>query len=793
MWRRRGTRAVLVGCMASFHFLFPSLEGWAADDLTKVAEIEIQGNKHIETEAIAAKIMTRVGDSIHTEELRKDLQAIYKMGYFKDIQIQTEFVPDGTKVIFIVTERPFLVDVHYAGHEDIQVEKLKELVNLKTQTFVDDFQIKENAERIRQYYEQEGYYQTQVIPVLKDLGEERMSLTYYVKEGMKARIRRIEFDGAHAISEKKIIKAIETGKYSSLTSWLTSSGFYKEEVLNFDVERIREVYLDNGYLEVQVGSPEVELVDSRTQVKVSFPVAHGDIDTTYEFREVSATIRIPLVEGKQYRIRKIEVKGNDVLETSEVMSSLDFIEGDIFARNKLRSGVARIQDIYGAKGYLYTNVIPQFQTHPEDLTVDLVLQVTENPQIRIRHIRISGNEKTRDKVIRREIRLNEQEIINTKLLRRSFQRINNLNFFDSIDITPQRIGDSEVDLWVRVKEKSTGAMSVGGGYSSVDRIVGLVEITQGNLFGRGQLLRLRGQLGGISSTYSLTFREPYLFDRPISATVDLFKTQRDFDSYKDQRTGGDLVLGKALSEFVNGSIRYKLESLELFDLSDEAPDLIEEQEGKSLTSSLRATLTRDTRDFFFDPREGTRLSGSVEYAGTILGGGNDFIKTILDASHFFPLAWGTVFSLHGRVGYAAGIQGDELPIGERFFVGGINTVRGVDFGEAGPCKRDVVGGEKFVSCKDGEIIGGERELIFNAEFLFPLVQEARIKGLMFFDAGRSFDDEETIRIEDLRTSIGFGLRWISPIGPLRLEWGYPLDRESGEESSQLEFSIGTLF
>jgi outer membrane protein insertion porin family len=790
MGRRSWSRAILILCVAWLLSLVSLNHAWAQSDTIEIKQIEIQGNQRIETEAIRARVKTQTGSFLVPDELREDLKAIYEMGYFEDVQIKTEPLTDGIKVTFIVKERPYLVDVQYAGNKEITVDKLKEQVILQTQAFVDDLQIKDNAERIRRYYEQEGYYQTRVIPVLKNVGEDRMSLVYYIEEGGKARIRKLEFEGRQAIPAKTLLQSMETRKYSSLLSWLTSSGYYKKEVLNFDIERIREAYLNNGYLEIQVGVPEVEFHDRRTQVRVPFPVAHGDLDHPYEFREVSANIRIPVVEGEQFRIRRIEVTGNDVLDTSQIISTLNLSEGDLFRRNRLQEGIAAIHDLYGEKGYLFANVIPQFSTHPEDRTVDLVLQTTEHRQIRIRQIRITGNNKTRDKVVRREIRLNEQEVINTKLLRRSFQRINNLNFFDSVEITPHRFGEDQVDLSVQVKEKSTGAMSIGGGYSSVDRFVGLVEITQGNLFGRGQLLRARGQVGGISSTYSLTFREPYLFDRPVSGTVDLFNLERDFNTYQEQRIGGDLVLGKAFTEFVSGSLQYKLEMLEIFDVSDDAPGQIREQEGKSTTSSVRTTLARDTRDFFFDPREGMRTSLSVEYAGTFLGGSNDFVKTILDVSRFFPLFWDTVFSLHGRVGYATGIQSDELPIGERFFVGGINTVRGVDFGEAGPCKNE---DEKIVPCIDGDIVGGDKELIFNVEFLFPLIREARIKGVLFFDAGRAFDEEERIRFSQLRTSIGFGMRWISPIGPLRLEWGYLLDREPGEGKGQLEFSIGTLF
>lgn len=794
MLSRSGSLVILILTVSWLHSLGCVTPGWAQEPASgggiKIKQIEIMGNKRIETQAIQAKIETRVGDPFRPEALREDLKAIYQMGYFQDIRTETETKEDGVIVTFWVMERPTLVEIQYAGNEEILIDKLKEQVTLRTQAFADDREIKDNAERIRRYYEQEGYYQTIVIPVLKNLGEDKMSLTFYIKEGLKTRIRELEFSGRQAISRRKLIKGIETREYSPLTSWFTSAGYYKKEVLNLDVERIRELYLNQGYLQVQVGSPVVEFAEDRTLVIVPFPVADGDLDYPYEFREISAAIRIPIIEGDPFQIRKMEATGNTVFETPALLSALKLKEGELFRRDQLRQGVAAIHELYGEKGYLYATVVPQFSTHSEDRTVDLLLKISEDRQIQIRQIQIAGNDKTRDKVIRREIRLNEQEVINTRLLRRSFQRINNLNFFDSIEITPQRIAEDQVDLSIRVKEKSTGALSIGGGYSSVDGFVGLAEITQGNLFGRGQLLRGRGEFGKRRTTYSLTFREPYLLDKPVSGAVNAFNQERDFDTYQERRIGGDLVLGKAFTEYVSGSLSYTLESLKIFDVSESAPSQIVEQEGKTVTSSLGATLARDTRDFFFDPREGARTALSVEYAGTFLGGDNDFVKTILDLSRFFPLKWDMVFSLHGRLGYAVGIEGDELPLGERFFVGGINTVRGFKFGTAGPCKNDA---DEIVPCDEGEIVGGNKELIFNAEYLVPLVPEARIKGVLFFDAGRAFDDEESIRISELRYSAGFGMRWISPIGPLRLEWGYNLDPEPGERASQLEFSIGTLF
>jgi outer membrane protein insertion porin family len=345
----------------------------------------------------------------------------------------------------------------------------------------------------------------------------------------------------------------------------------------------------------------------------------------------------------------------------------------------------------------------------------------------------------------------------------------------------------QVDLNVRVKEKPTGTFSVGGGYSSVDRFVGLVEITQGNLFGRGQLLRAQAQLGGRSSSYSLTFRDPYFLDYPVSASLSLFNQERDFNTYKEQRQGGGLVFGKDFSEYVSGSVGYSFQQLDLFGLERDAtgaiiaPPLVQQQAGTSTTSALRFTLTRDSRDYFLAPTRGSRHSVSVDYAGTLLGGSNHFYKAVADSTFFFPVWWSTVVSAHGRLGYAHVIRpGDSLPVGERFFVGGIDTVRGFDFGEAGPTE-------------GGEVVGGNKELIFNLEYLFPLVPEAKIRGVFFFDAGRAFDFGESIRLSELRTSAGAGIRIYLPIGPIRIEWGYNLSPKPGERSSAVEFTIGSPF
>jgi len=746
-----------------------------------VKVIEIQGNHRIETSTILTRVKTKEGSPLSAEVVREDIKSLYQMGFFLDVRVDSEPVDGGVKVIYRVTERPYISDIKFSGNAEILADKLKEKLTIKPRTFLDDVQVKQNAEVLRQYYDEEGYYNTIVIPVLQEQ-EDHVVLIYYIKEGAKATINKIDFEGNKAFKSAALLKNITSKPYYFLTSWLTSTGYYKKEVLNEDVDKLKDFYLNNAYLQVQVGSPDVAFKEDRYQTIVTYPILHGEIDYPYEFHTVGVTLDFPLVEGEQFRVRKITISGNTVFTTDQLRAALKLKEGELFRRNVLREGVGAIHDLYGEKGYLYANVIPQYTSDPAEKTVDLTLDVKEDHRMRVREITITGNDKTRDKVIRREMRLDEQDWVDTRLLRRSFQRINNLNFFDSVEIVPNRVSVDQVDLQTRVKEKSTGSFSVGGGYSSVDRLVAMIDITQGNLFGRGQLLRARAEVGHLRNTYSLTFREPYLFDSPISGTVDLFNQARDFTSYKERRIGGDIVFGKAFTEYINGSVNYTHETLTIYDVQSDAPDQIVSQTGKSVTSSIGGTIAYDSRDFFFDPKEGSRVSFSSEFAGLFLGGSNNFVKSYVDAIKFWPVVLETVFSLHGRFGYATGINGTALPIGENYYVGGINTVRGFKFGGAGP-----------IDPVTGDVLGGTKELIFNAEYLLPLVPEAKIKLVIFYDAGAAFGDNEAVHITSLRLGTGFGLRWVSPIGPLRLEWGHNIHQRPGEKSSIMDFTIGTVF
>jgi outer membrane protein insertion porin family len=725
-----------------------------------VKRIEIAGLHKIAETTVRGKLPLQEGAPFSVDGVRRIIEAVYRLGYFDDVQVATEGYEGGLKLVITVKERPTIRDVRYEGYDQLAVDKLKEQVTIQSGTFLDLQALTKSANKLTAFYHNQGYYHAQVRPVLQETKPGDVALTFVITEGSRAKIRAITFQGNRAFNAGQLRKVIETKQYFWLTSWLTDSGLYQTETATADVDRVRDYYLDRGYLQVQVGAPQATLSKDRRWFDLMFPIE----------------------EGEQYTIASVAVSGLHVLPESQLRSVIGTAPGALFNRSQIRKDILAVTDQYGERGYAFAQVTPQVSPDPETKRVAIEFQVQEGQEVHIHRINVTGNIKTRDNVIRRELRVGEQDLLNTRLLKRSFERLNNLNFFESVEIAPATLEDNLVDLEVKVKEKPTGTFSVGGGYSSVDKVIGTVDITQGNLFGRGQMLRLQAQLGGVSSSYSLTFRDPYVLDYQLSAAFSIFNQQREFDTYHEQRQGGSLSFGKNFTEYVSGTVGYQLQMLDLYGFKPgQTPTLVLEQRGLSTTSELRTTLQWDSRDVYQAPSRGGRHAVFFDYAGTFLGGDNDFYKVVADSSVYFPLWWETVFSVRGRFGFAhpSTVNG-TLPVGERFFVGGIDTVRGFDYGNAGP--------------KSGnDVIGGNKELIFNLEYIFPLVPEAKVRGLVFFDAGKAFDFGESIQFSALRTSVGLGIRLYLPIGPVRIEWGYIVGRKPEDKWRPIEFTIGTQF
>lgn len=722
-----------------------------------IKSLEIKGNKKIEEETIQTKIKSRVGNSFSQQTVQNDIKTLYGLGYFDDIKVEVESFEDGIKLIFAIKEKPTIVSIDFQGNEEIKTDDLKEKIMITPGAFANQSLIQDNIEKIIMHYQSEGFWQAKVLPVIRNVSEDSVALTFQVEEGSEVTIDKIIIEGNKNIFSDDIRDAMET-KERWFFSFVTGSGIYKKEELRTDVERIRQLYHSNGYIYVVISDPVVTLSPDKDELD----------------------IKISVSEGEQFKIGEVSISGNTILSSTELYQHIKTSPGKIFNRTALRDDIDNILDLYLEKGYATADINPLVDVDAKERLVKVLFSITEGDIYKIGQIEITGNEKTRDKVIRREIRLDEGDTFNNKLLKRSYQRLTNLNYFESVELVPQPRAEKKlVDINVKVKEKLTGMLTIGGGYSSVDKFMVMGEITQSNLFGKGLYLKFRADLSSSRKNYNISLRDPWFMDKPVSALFSIYNENFEYPDYDKKATGAAVGFGKELSEYVGGNITYNFEDVEISGINENAATIIREQEGKKITSSISPSIWRDTRDNYMDPTSGTRHALYTTYAG--IGGDNYFGKVLADSIWYFPAMWGTTFSLRGRAGYASGLPGETLPLYERFYVGGINTVRGLGFGEGGP--RD----------EEGEKIGGKTELIFNSEYIFPIEKNIKLKGVIFFDAGRSFDKTETVSIGALRPTTGFGFRWLSPFGPIRLEWGFNLSRKSDEGSNKIEFTMGGVF
>ena len=728
-----------------------------AQELPIVNTIEIKGLKKIEETAVKSKISQKVGEPISQEKVNEDIKTIFKMGYFEDARAEIEPFEGGIKLVYVLKEKPTIARIDFQGNKEFDDAKLKEKLAITTGSIADAVLIQDNANKLRAFYEEEGYWLSRIVPIIKRISPEEVGLTYQIDEGPKIKIKKVAIEGNHVLSTKQIKKVMGTKEWTIL-SLVTSSGYYKKDQMDLDIEKIRDLYFNNGYIKVTVGEPKITLT----------PDKKGMI------------ITISISEGPQFNVSSVKFSGNKVFSDDVIRGKITLTPNKPFSKQQLRSDILSIVELYSENGYAVATVTPDLIPDENNKLVEVSLKIEEGDRYRIGKIEISGNTKTRDKVIRREVKLDEGDTFNSKLLKRSYERINNLNFFETVEIVPKPHPEEKlVDLDIKVKERPTGFLSIGGGYSSVDKLVGMVELTQGNLFGKGQLIKVRAEIGGRTTFYELNFRDPWFMDKPIAFSASIYNTSRQYIEYDKDATGFGFSFGKEFSEYVRGDIAYNFEDATITNVADDASLIVKDQEGHHTTSSITPTIVRDSRDNYLDPSKGSRNSVYLTYAG--IGGTNDFVKSEIDSAWFFPLRkTNTTFMLRGRVGYASGIFGKELPLYERFYVGGIYTVRGLGWGEAGP--------------KDpatGDPIGGTTELIFNVEYIFPIISEFRLKGVTFFDAGNSYENFDNFGT--LRYTTGAGVRWISPMGPIRIEWGYNLNKKPGETSNRIEFAFGSFF
>jgi outer membrane protein insertion porin family len=748
--------------------LIAILLSWsAAAQEVVIDEVHVEGVRRVSPATVQAVLTVAPGDELSREEIDRSLRAIFALQNFEDVAADLEERNGRNVLIFRVQERPLLRRVEFAGNKALSDDKLRGQLPFRTPAIYRPQLSLQTIETLRAAYHKDGYYGVEIEPSLEIDADNEATITFRIEEGRKIYIRNIRFEGNTVLSDRALRKSIETRQRWFL-SWLTGRGTFQEEILQNDLEILADQYYNRGYIQVRVLQPEVIFSEDRRSLEIV----------------------IEIEEGEQFRVGQLEFRGDLVEDLDLLRSRVRFQTGEVFSRQRLRQSILSINDFYADMGYAYVNVSPLTRIDMEKREVDVVFDIEQGIQVFIDRIRIRGNTKTRDKVIRRELTLVEGDLYNATALKESRRRVFNLGFFEEVNVA-SAAGDDEslMDLDVQVSERPTGMFTVGVGYSSIDGVVGQGSISQANFLGRGLRLELAGSFGSRTQTYQIGVTDPYFLDRNLTVGFDLYKTEREWVDFTRKAFGGNVKLGFPVTDNTRNFWVYRYEEKEITDVDPNASRFILEQEGKSTLSSVTSTLSRNTTDYRLDPSRGSVSTLSIEYAG--LGGTEKFIKYNADHRHFWPWRWGTVFSLRGHLGFVQGHGGRAVPIDERFFLGGLNTIRGFQARQVGPRIRRVeeIDGRIFESF---EYIGGVKAAYFNAEYLFPLVREMGLKGVIFFDTGNAWDSGEEF-FNDMRYSWGGGIRWFSPMGPLRLEWGRNLDPREGEPKSRFDFSIGTVF
>ncbi|MGB9496976.1 MAG: outer membrane protein assembly factor BamA [Dissulfuribacterales bacterium] len=733
-----------------------------------VAEVYVSGNRRVDTDAILQVTMTRAGDLFDPKTIASDIKSIYKMGYFNDVQVDVSESPSGRIVTFILKEKPAIRQIKFSGNKEISEEKIREVIDLKPYTVVQEKTLQENAEKIKALYMEKGYIGTNILASVEPVSEQAADVVFEITEGEQARVKAIEFQGNHTFSDKELKGLLETSEKRPLwiPSWSNIVALFKgdqavlkEDALERDLGRIAAYYHNHGYVDAKVGRPAIR-------------------------REGAwLYITIPIEEGSRYGVGRVSIEEDFFKDKEMLLSKLKITQEPFFSQQILRQDILKLTDLYADEGFAYADITPRIEKDREKKLVNITLLVNTGPSVKFERIEIVGNTRTRDKVIRRELRVKELEPFSASGFRKSTQRLKRLGYFEDVNLIPSK-GSSEeyMDLKVEVKEQPTGTFSIGAGYSSVENLMLMGEISQRNFLGKGQSLSFRGVIGSETNRYSLNFVEPYFRDTRLLLGAELYNWQYEYDDYTKDSKGGAVRFGYPLTDDLSMFVKLRMDDTDISDYSDNASTIILDSLDIHTTRSISTGFTYDTRDDYYNPAHGWNSKASVEYAGGLLGGDSAFVKLEGNIGYYHPIWKAVIGHLRCGIGYVTEGGNGKLPIYEKFFLGGIDSVRGFKYGRISPVDPDT-----------GDRIGGEYMGFTQIETIFPILKNMGLNGVCFLDMGNVWKKDSAYDLSDLRKSVGFGVRWLSPMGPLRIEWGYNIDKEEGDDTSNWEFRMGGSF
>jgi len=728
-----------------------------------VSSIDVEGNKKISKEKIISQIKTRINQPYNENVVSEDIKRIFDLGYFEDISVELKEDEDNkVKVLFIVKEKPILRKLEIQGNRIIKKHKIVRDIEIKEGGFLEEIKLKRARETILDLYSKRGFTHTSVdYNVVLDKDTNEADVYFSIQESKRLRIKRITITGNVTFPDKRILKLMKTRP-----AWFFNAGFFKEETFGDDLNRIKDFHKREGFQDVKI---------SHT------------IDVNKEQGLIYITIEVE--EGKRYLIGQVVLEGCGDIPESKIREALVLKSGDIYSEEGIQGQLAKIQEVYFNKGYIFAQIKPLSFVNPQTGFVDITFRIKENELIYVRMVDVRGNTKTKDKVIRRELRIKPGEPFDGERLKRSRENLQNLGFFEEVSFDTEPTDEPTFqDLVVEVKEAKTGSLSFGGGYSSVAEFIGFVELRQRNFdfsnfpyfTGGGQDLSLYLQTGTATEEYMLSFTEPWIFDKPISVGFDAYRRQHERESdvgygYHEKRTGGRIRLGKRFSDYFSVGTSYNFETVTISDVSINASSALRQEVGENDISSMGFSLSWDHRDNVFSPTKGFLISNVIDVAGGGFGGDKDFIRIYSRFSKYFPLFRGSVFETRLRAGLAnAYDDSNSVPIYERFFAGGASTIRGYHERKIGP-----------IDLTSEDPIGGEALFVANLEYTYPLGDFLKLAA--FFDTGNVWADCSDFMSGNLKSSIGIGIRVKTPLGPVSVDYGWPLDLEPGEDQKEGRF------
>ena len=819
-----------------------------------VQEVIVSGNRRIEADAIRAVVGTKVGEPLNTSRLAEDVRRVYGLGFFHDVRVEVAAAADGGAIVsFLVDENPVIKQVSITGNEELGSDDIKEKLTITVGSTVDYPLLLENASRIEAQYQAKGYYLAKAKYVLEPMGEGSVGVNFDVTEGKKLRLIGIDFVGNEALSDSQLEKVMQT-KVWSFTSYVSqlwdSSGLYAEPIFYQDLDKIQRLYMDDGYIRVAIGQPQVDV------------------------SEKGIVVTVDVNEGPQFLVGTVDILGDETMDRDQLFALVELEPGSVFSRSTLSGDVDRLRGYYADRGFFDAAVNPITNVDPEKKEIATSFEVKKGELYFVEGIDVNGNTRTADTVVRRELSIGEGELYSASALAKSKQRVQRLGYFEEVEVQAKPTDvPNRVAMTVDVVERPTGSFSFGAGVGSVDGFIVSGSVRQDNLFGTGRSLSAGADLGSVNRSYYLRFVEPYAFGTVGSVAATVQSSKSEYTDFDQEQSGFSLSYGYPLDEgetYLNTGYSFASRSISGIQ-QFQAASLIEREEfqGDTTTSLASLNLRRDTRDDVRFPKSGNVTGVSVEFAG--LGGFSNFLRLEGRTTEFFPLKqwlpFEATFVFNSRVGYvspwntigeydlpgcdlspaqcadfASGeiryltqIDTDlELPLTERYFLGGLGAfqVRGFKQRSLGPRRTildtraaDVpglppqflftpygrsLGGIDAGKCKPGnvcndigdqeiddfenldatDVVGGNSMALVNLELQFPISEEMGLSGLVFLDMGNAFAEDQFINPAEFRFGTGAGINWFSPFGPIMVVIGFPLDPYSDEDASVFEFSLG---